>query len=95
MRNETRIDEGGAPSPTEPKQRDETRIDQGGGSTPTESKVPETKTYTVKSGDNLSEIAQREMGDGNRWKELYEANKDAIGGNPDLIHPGTKLTIPA
>ena len=54
-----------------------------------------TKTYVVKSGDNLSEIAQREMGDGDRWKELYEANKAAIGDDPDLIHPGLELTIPA
>lgn len=54
-----------------------------------------TKTYVVKSGDSLSEIAQREMGDGDRWKELYEANKAAIGDDPDLIHPGLELTIPA
>jgi len=53
------------------------------------------KTYVVKRGDSLSEIAQREMGDGDRWKELYEANKEAIGDNPDLIHAGTELTIPA
>jgi len=57
--------------------------------------VAGTKTYVVKSGDSLSEIAQREMGDGDRWKELYEANKEAIGDNPDLIHAGTELTIPA
>ena len=54
----------------------------------------DTKTYVVKKGDSLSEIAQREMGDGDRWKELYEANKDAVGDNPDLIQPGTELTIP-
>ncbi len=53
-----------------------------------------TKTYVVKGGDSLSEIAQREMGDGDRWKELYEANKAAIGDDPDLIQPGTELTIP-
>lgn len=55
----------------------------------------ETKTYVVKKGDSLSEIAQREMGDGDRWKELYEANKAAIGDDPDLIHPGLELTIPS
>ena len=55
----------------------------------------ETKTYVVKNGDSLSEIAQREMGDGDRWKELYEANKAAIGDDPDLIHPGLELTIPS
>jgi nucleoid-associated protein YgaU len=54
-----------------------------------------TKTYTVKSGDTLSDIAQSEMGDANRWRELYEANKDAVGSNPDLIHPGLELKIPA
>jgi nucleoid-associated protein YgaU len=54
-----------------------------------------TRTYTVKSGDTLSDIAQSEMGDANRWPELYAANKDAVGKNPDMIHPGLELTIPA
>ena len=53
------------------------------------------KTYTVKSGDTLSGIAESEMGDANRWRELYAANKDAVGDNPDMIHPGLELTIPA
>lgn len=53
-----------------------------------------TKTYTVKAGDTLSDIAQSEMGDAKRWPELYAANKDAVGKNPDLIHPGLELTIP-
>ena len=53
------------------------------------------RTYTVKSGDTLSDIAQSEMGDANRWRELYEANKDAVGDNPDMIHPGLELKIPA
>jgi nucleoid-associated protein YgaU len=53
-----------------------------------------TRTYTVKSGDTLSDIAQSEMGDAKRWPELYEANKDAVGKNPDLIHPGLELKIP-
>lgn len=50
--------------------------------------------YTVKSGDTLSGIAQSEMGDASRWRELYAANKDAVGDNPDMIHPGLKLEIP-
>ena len=54
-----------------------------------------TRTYVVKSGDTLSDIAQSEMGDAKRWPELYEANKDAVGKNPDLIHPGLELKIPA
>lgn len=55
----------------------------------------ETKTYTVKAGDSLSSIAQSEMGDANRWRELYAANKDAVGDDPNMIHPGLKLEIPA
>ena len=53
-----------------------------------------TRTYTVKPGDTLSDIAQAEMGDAKRWPELYEANKDAVGKNPDMIHPGLELKIP-
>jgi nucleoid-associated protein YgaU len=55
----------------------------------------EKKTYIVKAGDTLSEIAQSEMGDADRWQELYAANKDAVGDNPHMIHPGLKLEIPA
>jgi nucleoid-associated protein YgaU len=53
-----------------------------------------TKTYTVKSGDTLSDIAESEMGDANRWPELYAANKEAVGDDPNLIHPGLELRIP-
>ncbi len=58
-------------------------------------KVPtKTKTYTVDSGDNLSAIAKQELGDANRWHEIYELNKDLIGKNPDLIQPGMELKLP-
>ena len=59
-------------------------------------KVPtKTKTYTVDSGDNLSAIAKQELGDANRWREIYELNKDVIGNNPDLIQPGMELKLPS
>ena len=53
------------------------------------------KTYTVDSGDNLSAIAKQELGDANRWREIYELNKDVIGDNPDLIQPGMELKLPS
>ena len=28
------------------------------------------------------------------WRAIYAANKDVIGGDPNLIHPGQVLTIP-
>ena len=52
------------------------------------------RTYTVKAGDSLSKIAQRELGDGSKWKAIYEANRDQIK-DPDLIHPGQVLNLPS
>lgn len=51
------------------------------------------RTYTVKSGDTLSKIAQREYGNAGDWRKIYEANKDTIK-NPDLIYPGQTFIIP-
>ncbi len=51
-------------------------------------------TYTVASGDSLSAIAARELGDADRWHELYDANRDVVGPDPNLIHPGQVLTLP-
>ena len=52
------------------------------------------RSYIVKSGDSLSKIAKELYGDGKRWPEIYEANKQLIGDNPNLIQPGQKLRIP-
>ena len=52
------------------------------------------RTYTVRPGDSLSKIAKALMGDAKKWRALYEANKDVVGSNPDLIHPGQVLKIP-
>ena len=49
------------------------------------------ETYTVKSGDSLSKIGQHH---GVAWREIYEANKDVIGDDPDKIKPGQTLRIP-
>jgi nucleoid-associated protein YgaU len=53
----------------------------------------QSRTYTVKKGDSLSKIAEREYGDAQAWRRIYEANRDLIK-DPDLIHPGWTLTIP-
>ncbi|MDR1703943.1 MAG: LysM peptidoglycan-binding domain-containing protein [Clostridiales bacterium] len=55
---------------------------------------PEASTHTVASGDSLWRIAEKLMGDGSKYPELYEANKELIGSNPSLIMPGQVLTIP-
>lgn len=51
-------------------------------------------TYTVKKGDNLWTIAKRMYGSGAHYTKIYEANKDVIGKDPNLIYPGQTFTIP-
>ena len=55
---------------------------------------PQAKTYTVKSGDSLSTIAKRVYGDSSRWRTIYEANKQAIGSDPNRLKLGLVLVIP-
>jgi nucleoid-associated protein YgaU len=50
--------------------------------------------YTVQPGDSLSGIARRFYGDPNRWREIYDANRQVIGNDPDLILPGQVFQIP-
>ena len=52
--------------------------------------VPTGKVYVIKEGDTLSGIAQKF---GTTWQNLFEKNSDVIGGNPNLIYPGTKIII--
>lgn len=51
-------------------------------------------SYTVKRGDNLSKIAKAFYGSGALWPRIYEANREDIGKDPNLIYPGQVLTIP-
>lgn len=51
-------------------------------------------SYMVQRGDNLWNIAQKHLGDGSKWTEIYKMNSDAIGSNPDLIFSGTELKLP-
>ncbi|MEV5169667.1 LysM peptidoglycan-binding domain-containing M23 family metallopeptidase [Streptomyces flaveolus] len=50
------------------------------------------RTYTVRSGDCLATIAQDQHVSGG-WQRLYDDNRQAVGADPGLIHPGLKLSI--
>ena len=62
---------------------------------------PRLRTYAVKPGDSLWAIASRDLdptaspfavaAEMRRW---YEANRDVIGHDPNLIFPGQRLTPP-
>ncbi len=63
---------------------------------PTGSAIDEAKIvrhYRVQPGDSLWKISEKFYGNGNRWKEIYEANKDQIQ-NPDLIYPDQIFAVP-
>ena len=48
--------------------------------------------YVVKKGDTLWKIAQRLFGDGEKWREIYERNRNIIR-DPDLIYEGQALNV--
>ena len=52
-----------------------------------------TRTYTVRSGDTLSSIAERYYHNASRWHWIYQANRSKIH-NPNSIYVGERLTIP-
>jgi nucleoid-associated protein YgaU len=54
----------------------------------------EVKKHTVVKGDTLSAISKKYYDDAGKYMKIYEANKDVIGANPDLIKPGMELVIP-
>jgi len=57
-----------------------------------------TKSYTVKSGDSLYNIAARLLGDGDRYMEIVDLNSSkypSLKKNPSLIYAGWNLTLPA
>lgn len=56
--------------------------------------APSARTYTVKTGDCLWNIAKSLLGSGSRYTEIYELNRDKIT-NPNLIYPGQVLTLPS
>ena len=51
------------------------------------------RTYTVRAGDTLTRIAAAELKDMNRWKEIWDLNRDRVA-NENLIYPRLVLLMP-
>ncbi len=79
------------PTPKTVKSKPSTIASHASSKTTRTSAVKAPITYTVRPGDTLSGIAAwfKLHGYGN----LYAANAKTIGANPNLIHPGERITI--
>jgi hypothetical protein len=55
---------------------------------------PYGRTYVVVRGDSLSLISGKFYGDVLLWPVIYDANKQVVGSNPNLIQPNQRLAIP-
>jgi nucleoid-associated protein YgaU len=55
---------------------------------------PDHCTVTVHKGDFLRKIAERELGDEERYKEIVDANPDHYWDSNYTIYPGDKLRMP-
>jgi LysM repeat protein len=51
------------------------------------------RLITVRRGDTLSAIADRELGAASRWTEIFRANRSQLS-DPDELTVGTRLALP-
>ena len=58
-----------------------------------EGSPPEISTHKVEAGDCLWNLAKQYLGDGSRYNEIYELNRDIVQ-NPNLIYVGQELKLP-
>lgn len=89
--NFSNVQSGSETTATPPPKADFSNVQSGVGST---APVVAPKTYTVAKGDSLSKIAKHLYGNANRWRDIFEANRDQLD-NPDLIQPGQVLKLPS
>ena len=60
-----------------------------------ERQAPKTVDHAVKPGESLWSIAEDHFGDGARYKEIAELNRDLLGTQPNFLEPGWVLKLPA
>jgi 2',3'-cyclic-nucleotide 2'-phosphodiesterase/3'-nucleotidase len=50
--------------------------------------------YQIRPNDRYVTIAREQLGDGSRWREIYELNVDKFP-DPGLIRAGVRIMLPA
>ena len=64
-------------------------------STTKQERQRKTVDHAVRPGESLWSIAEDHFGDGARYKELVELNRDLLGAQPSFLEPGWVLKLPA
>lgn len=59
---------------------------------PVHNRPGKTQFYMVRPGDTLSKIASSHHVSGG-WHSLYSMNRNVVGSNPNVIHPGQRLKL--
>jgi hypothetical protein len=54
-----------------------------------------SRYQVVAQGASLSKIAQQTYGDAQKWPVIFEANRDVLGPDPNILKAGQRLLIPA
>lgn len=62
--------------------------------TPEEEPEAPSVTHKVAAGDTLFRLADHYLGDGEKWQEIFEANKPPMHSDPDSLEIGWELVIP-
>lgn len=55
---------------------------------------PKAVPYVVREGDTLWDLAEKHLGNGRRFLEIFEANRDVLGPKPDYLRAGVTLRVP-
>lgn len=63
--------------------------------------APTVRHVVVRPGDTLWGLAARQLGRtapaarvAAAWPQWWQANREVVGPDPDLLHPGTRLVVP-
>lgn len=59
------------------------------------SKVSSVPTHHVEKNESLWSIAGKRLHDPDRWHEIWELNREQIGGNPQVLDKYITLTLPS
>ncbi len=61
---------------------------------PARGPIARHSSYTIQPHDYLRWIALRAYGNELLWPEIFHANRNVLGPDPDLIYPGVRVYIP-